>query len=256
MKIIDFHVHPFINPIDSICGYNKELTPDLFVSRLKDAGISKFCGSVIKKRYENETPGEIVSDLNRDALEFYRLYKDSYIPGIQVDPRCPDTSCEQIDIMSKAGFNLIGELVPYAYDWEIFEPGNLYDILKYADEKKMIVSYHLLNKDIMEPYISEFKDLIFIVAHPGEKNVYDNTLSRMMVHENMYLDLSGTGLFRYGMLKYGVEKVGSERLLFGSDFPTCNPAMNVSAVMFEQISDSDRENIFCKNAEKLLHCTV
>lgn len=252
MKIIDFHVHPFLNPSDSICGYDAGLTTEAFVSRLKDAGINKFCGSVIKNRYKNETPSEIVLDLNREALEFYKLYKDCYIPGMHIDPRCPDTSCEQIDDMKAFGFKLIGELVPYAYGWEFYKSNNLYDILKYACEKKMIVSYHLLDKDIMIPFISEFKDLIFIAAHPGEKPVYDNTLNQMMKFENLYLDLSGTGLFRYGMLKYGIEKVGSERLLFGSDFPTCNPAMNISAVMYEQIKDRDRENIFYKNAEKLL----
>ncbi len=54
---------------------------------------------------------------------------------------------------------------------------------------------------------------------------------------NPYPDLSGTGMFRYGMLAAGVKRVGSGRLM-------CRP--------FERISKADRETIFYRNAARLL----
>ncbi len=45
-------------------------------------------------------------------------------------------------------------------------------------------------------------------AHPGEYTTFMEHLARMQKYENAYLDISGTGLFRYGMLRYGIDKVG------------------------------------------------
>jgi len=71
-------------------------------------------------------------------------------------------------------------------------------------------------------------------------------------YDNAYLDLSGTGIFRYGMLREGIRQVGDEKFLFGTDYPIINPGMYVQAVCFEHISDKSRENIFYKNAERIL----
>nr|MBQ4318691.1 amidohydrolase family protein [Clostridia bacterium] len=74
----------------------------------------------------------------------------------------------------------------------------------------------------------------------------------MEKYPNAYLDLSGTGLFRYAMLAHGVNRVGAERFLFGTDFPVCNAAMQVAAVLSEYLTDEDYELIFSGNAKRLL----
>ncbi len=74
----------------------------------------------------------------------------------------------------------------------------------------------------------------------------------MKKHENLYLDLSGTGLFRFGLLKHLIREVGADRILFGTDYPICNPRMYVQAVYGEDISEEDQEKILFRNAEALL----
>ena len=71
-------------------------------------------------------------------------------------------------------------------------------------------------------------------------------------YPNAYLDLSGTGLFRYGMLKHGVDMVGAEKFLFGTDYPITNPHMYVQAVEFEHITEEAKDMIFYQNAERIL----
>lgn len=66
------------------------------------------------------------------------------------------------------------------------------------------------------------------------------------------MDLSGTGLHRFGVVKYLIDRVGADRILFGTDYPICNPGMYVAAVRMEEISEQEREKIFHINAEKLL----
>jgi hypothetical protein len=71
-------------------------------------------------------------------------------------------------------------------------------------------------------------------------------------YENYYLDLSGTGIFSYGLISYGVNKAGSDRFLFGTDYPICNPGMYVHAVLFEKLRDKDYEAIFSGSARRIL----
>ena len=103
----------------------------------------------------------------------------------------------------------------------------------------------------MEAMISRHPRLIFVPAHPGEREYYEKHLDRMKRYSNVYLDLSGTGLFRYGMLREGIRQVGAERFLFGTDYPITNPQMYVHAVLGEHICDRDRELIFHENARRI-----
>ena len=75
----------------------------------------------------------------------------------------------------------------------------------------------------------------------------------MKMSENYYLDLSGTGLFRHGMLRRGIDECGVERFLFGSDFPTCNPAMFIGGVALDSlITEDEKTMILAENAKRLL----
>ena len=53
-------------------------------------------------------------------------------------------------------------------------------------------------------------------------------------------------------IKHLVEKVGADRIIFGSDYPICNPGMYIAGVDFEKISDKEKELIFSENAKRLL----
>ena len=118
----------------------------------------------------------------------------------------------------------------------------------------MAVNYHTLpeEQEEMEKMVSRHPGITFIAAHPGEREYYERHLERMRKYPNLFLDLSGTGIFRYGMLSYGVHKVGAERFLFGTDYPICNPRMYVQAVLQEHLTDEERELIFHKNASRIL----
>ena len=91
-----------------------------------------------------------------------------------------------------------------------------------------------------------FPRLKIVVAHPDNGGVMANYQAAEK-YSNIYFDLSGRGLFRWGMLKKGVKMLGPDRLLFGTDFPVINAGMHTAGVLFEHISEKDRKMVFREN---------
>ncbi|MCL2518285.1 MAG: amidohydrolase [Oscillospiraceae bacterium] len=246
MYIIDFHTHPFISEDENLCFYDANVD---FLSDIERAGIDKFCGSVIK--YLNPESFDEVHELNAHAFELKKLYGDKYIPGIHIHPKFVRESCEEL---SNTRTKLIGELVPYMMGWGdlSYSSKECIEIFKLAEELGMVVNAHPTTIEDMEKIVKETPKLNIVFAHPGEKAHYLAQLELMEKYDNVFLDLSGTGLFRYAMLAYGVKRVGSGRFVFGTDFPICNAAMNIGGVFGEELSQKDYEMIFHENAGNLL----
>ena len=253
MEVVDFHIHPPIGKEANICHYrdtveNSEAT---ILSDMQRAGISRFCGSVILK---DSDPVSLLERTNTETLALAERFGGAYIPGAMIHPAAVRESCEWLEKMHKAGCRLIGEIVPYIHRWEGgYRNPALREILSLAGELSMVVSYHSTDDVAGEmAMVSENPDTTFVAAHPGEKTRFLAHLDSMKQYKNLCLDLSGTGLFRYGLLREGVKTLGAERFLFGTDYPICNPMAYRAAVEYEPISDADKELIFSGNAKRLL----
>ena len=254
-KIIDFHIHPFVEETENMCFYKQSLSfeNDRFVTDLKSSGITTVCGSVINsKETKSEEGFDAIKRLNRHALELWEQWGDFYIPGIHVHPAFVKESCEELEFMKNKGVKLVGELVPYMQGWSDYSCKEFGEILDVIGELGMVVSYHSMDDAQMEKMIAGHPKVTFVAAHPNDRDKYPLHLERLKKYPNAFLDLSGTGLFRYGMLKHGVDSVGAEKFLFGTDYPITNPYMYVQAVEFEHISEEAKDMIFYKNAKRVL----
>ncbi len=251
LEIIDFHIHPFIANENNLCKYeNTVKNLDDLREDLLRAGISKACGSVI-----HNTQGfdfDEIRRLNDEAILVKEHLGEFYVPGIHIHPRFVKESCEELERMRNKGVGLVGELVPYFMGWEDYYDSNLHEIYKCIQELGMVVSVHTQSDATLEMAVKTFPDIMFVVAHPGEENTFLRHLELMKKYDNYFLDLSGAGIFRYGMIGYGISQVGSDRFLLGTDYPICNPKMNVQAVLYEKLKDKDYEAILSGNARRLL----
>ena len=257
MKIIDFQTHPYMQIDASICMYKNSsyLTPDQAKKHLESLGISKICGSVFCLEQDN-TKWETVKKANEQAYAIKELYGDFYQLGIRIHPDFVEQSIEEICLARQKGCFLVGEVVPC--DSEYYQKAGLNKILKAMECKDMVFSFHTPACDekeelAIERLVAEHPTVNFVAAHPGEKNHYLRHLQRMKQFKNYYLDLSGTGLFRFGMLNYGIQEVGNDRFLFGSDFPVCDASMYVGSILNDPfLSEEDKRAVLYKNAERLL----
>ena len=259
-EIIDFHTHPFTDDATNICSHKEycNMSAENTVTYLQGMGISKICGSVICRNLPDhapyKNPWEMIVDSNNRALALREQYGEFYIPGFHVHPEYVEESCEEIERMDRLGVRLIGELVPYMHGWNDYSCEAFDEILEVATKHHMVVNFHSMDEDRMDAMVKKHPDTVFVAAHPGEYGAYCRHLERMKFSENYYLDLSGTGLFRQGMLRRGIDEAGVERFLFGSDYPTCNPAMFIGGVLLDSlISPEEKALIMAGNAKRLLN---
>jgi len=252
--IIDFHVHPFRDRAHCLNFYPEmtDLDAPAMKQQLMQAGITHICGSVLEKS-QSITDFSRLRVLNQEALALKAILGDFYTPGFHIHPGFLRESCEEVERMSRLGIRLMGELVPYMHGWGELSTGSFMEILESARPCSMVCSYHTPTCLDMDSVIAAFPDIQFVAAHPGDRDRVSEHIALMRKYENLWLDLSGTGLFRLGLLKHLVSSVGADRILFGTDYPICNPMMYVHAVYFEDISDADKSRILSGNAKELLH---
>ncbi len=256
-EIIDFHTHPFASNKTCICVYRHDYEglAENMLPVMQGYGISKMCGAVIHVDGREDYPDVMtrIKDENREALKLRESSGGYVIPGFHIHPDYVDESLAEIEFMHERGVNLIGELVPYMHEWERYDRAELHPILELAGRRGMVVSFHNMAEDSIDEMVKSHPDVMFVAAHPGEHHLLLANVERLQKYENLCLDISGTGIFRFHALRYIVDKVGSERVLFGTDYPVCNPGVYIGGVLSEPLRDFEYENIFSKNAKRLLN---
>ena len=250
MYFFDFHIHPYIEEAHSIKRYKKQTGNSFEAQRkvLEKEDIRKVAGSVIildaadeKERLEAE---------NRDMYTLFKAHPDFYVPGVRINPLCPDESFAALEKAIGNGIRLVGELTPYMTGrWCYQDCAALFD---FCQENNMVISCHPTTEEDMTAVCRMFPRLTFVFAHPGEQEKVEGHIARMRECENAYLDLSGTGIFRFGVVRHLIDAVGAERILFGSDFPICNPGAYKGGILYEALTDREFELVAHKNAERLL----
>ena len=250
MKIFDFHLHPHYD------FHNISISDEDFAATLQKSGVGGFGGSVIHEgdcNHPVEEYAEIIPRLNAEAFEIHEKYPDVYVPGIHIHPDHKELSCAEIEKYADKGVRLIGELVHYLMGWTGHDRRELIEILRVASDRKMTLSFHpSRNTAAMETLISSLPDMNIVIAHLDGYGLYDWSVEMMKKYKNVYFDISAHGAERVGMLSDTVNAVGAERILYGTDFPGYSSEKFINYVLSERISDSDREAIFYKNAERLL----
>jgi len=166
---------------------------------------------------------------------------------------------------SPAGKYIVGiKMHPEEHQCSINDP-RYENLWKIASEKNIPILSHAWNPNVanknqkfadalfFEKVANDYPKLKIILGHAGAKDYYYHEVIKMInrcVSGNIFVDLAGD-IFYSGMIELFVKEIGSERVLFGTDIPWCDPLYQIINVMNSNISDKDRENIFFNNAARI-----
>lgn len=246
-EVIDCHIHPYYY-------HNKfgvVTDEETFMDDLRRAGVSKVCGSVIK-HVQFESDWNDVKECNDKALEFFRKYPDFYIPGIHIHGSYVEESCREIERCHALGVRWVGELVNYIMRIGRYSSRGMMQIYEVCRDLGMVINLHNDgNISEIEPILKAFPTLSVVVAHPHDFDKSKERFEYIAKFPNAYIDISGNGLQRYGMLRWAVNCCGAEKILFGSDYPISNVGMYIQGVMYERLTEEERKAIFSGNFRRL-----
>ena len=251
-EIIDAHSHPFVGEcIGAPYGHPK--TMEEFDYEMKKVKVDYYAGSLVYLR--PVTDYAEIRQLNEDALRVRDKYP-SYIPGIQVHGDFPEESIADIHkYYHEDGIRLIGELVPYLMKTGEYNSPGMIEILKEAGKLGMTASLDGGFRETVVPVLENCPNLKVVLAHPGAPWGDDSAKIRFQwvsEYENLYMDISGTGLYRWNMLRYGIDVCGAHKLLFGSDMPVCSVGMYLYGVLSENLTKEELSLVLAGNFKRLL----
>ncbi len=252
MAVFDAHLHCPSEKGDVWQWYPVTKTFDEFARYLDQTGVQR--GIINNVRCQlAKSPAEFIAG-NREIAKFVDRYKGKFLGACVVNPLFIDEALKEIEYCrQQLGFVWVGELcnytAPYEYTIKEFEM-----LVAQVNKMNMVLDVHTELEE-MEYILRKFPQATIVFPHFGDSHEYDHIFKRIEVvaaHPNTYLDTSGYGHDRVGMLEYAVKSIGEDRVLFGSDFSINCPATVIARVKNAFITEDQKRKILAGNLQGLL----
>lgn len=223
-----------------------------FVRYLDQTGVQRGIINSVRCQ-EAKTAAEFIAG-NREVARYVEKYKGRFLGACVVNPLFIDESLREIeDCHKQLGFVWVGELcnymAPFEYTIKEFEL-----LVQQVVKMNMVLDVHTELSE-MEYIIQKFPLATIVFPHFGDDREYEHIFKRIDAvakHPNCYLDTSGWGHDRVGMLEYAVKSIGDDRVLFGSDFSINCPATVLGRIENAFITEEQKRKILSSNLQALL----
>ncbi len=263
MKLIDFHTHIYPDAIAGKATHSIELFYELDA---KNVGTAQRLLTVSK---ENDIALSVVlpvavkpsgvTAINDFALKMQAQHCEFYCFGtIHAGMENIEEETERILNAGLHGIKLHPDTQLFDIDDERMLP--VYDMI--AGKIPLMVHtgdyrYPYSHPERLRRVMKMFPSLITIGAHFGGWSMPEEGIKYLADMENCFVDISST--FYNIPVSRGadfVSRFGEDRVLYASDFPLGDPKIEKENLMKMDISDTAKEKIAYKNAEKLIGITI
>jgi predicted TIM-barrel fold metal-dependent hydrolase len=250
-EVFDCHLHSPAEAGESWQWHKVTNSFEDFVSYLDRTGVQR--GIINSQRSYGIKPEEFIAG-NREVARYVEKYQDRFLGACVVNPQYIDESLREIEYCRKQlGFVWVGELcnymVPYLYSIKEFEM-----LVELVISLNMVLALHTEQGE-MEYIAQKFPQATIAFAHFGDDHEYNDIFKRIDIvatNPNFYLDTSGYGHDRVGVLEYAVQTIGPDRVLFGSDFSINDPGTVMARIKNSFLTREQKQKIFSNNLKALL----
>jgi len=189
---------------------------------------------------------------NREVAKYVERYKGRFRGSCVITPFRIDEALREIeDCHQQYGFVWLGEFCNYMTGYK-YETPEWTAVMKLATKLKLVVQIHTNTREMR--YLAEnFPETTIVFPHLGASR--EDIFARIELvakHPNTYIELSGSGIERVGILEKAVKEIGADRVLYGSDFTINEPSAVIARVKNAFLTAEEREQILFRNVERLL----
>jgi uncharacterized protein len=221
-----------------------------FVAYLDRCGVRR---GVISAARSNtaKTPDDYRAG-NREVATYADRYRGRFRPSCVVTPFRIDEALREIeDCRQKLGFLWLGEFCNYMTGYKYDTP-EWTRIMQLAARLNVVTQIHTSTAE-MRYLADNFPDNTIVFPHLGgsPQEIFER-IAIVARHKNTYIELSGSGHERVGIVEHAVKEIGSDRVLYGSDFTINEPSGVIARVRNAFLTPQDRERILYGNLERLL----
>ena len=250
-EVFDCHLHSPAEAGESWQWHKVTNNFEEFVSYLDRTGVQR--GIINSQRSYAAKPEEFLAG-NREVARFVEKYKGRFMGACVVNPLYIEESLREIEYCrNQLGFTWVGELcnymVPYSYSVKEFDM-----LVDQVVKLNMVLALHTEHGE-MEYIAQKFPQATIAFAHFGDDHEYEDIFKRIDIvasNPNFYLDTSGYGHDRVGVLEYAVQTIGPDRVLFGSDFSINDPGTVIARIKNAFLTAEQKQKIFSGNLQQLL----
>ena len=251
-QVFDAHLHCPSESGNVWQWYPVTKTFEEFAHYLDRTGVQRGIINSVRCQ-EAKTAAEFIAG-NREVARYVEKYEGRFLGACVVNPLFIDESLREIeDCRRQLGFVWVGELcnytVPYRYTVKEFEL-----LVRQVVKLNMVLDVHTELEE-MDYIIQKFPQATIVFPHFGDGHEFEHIFKRIDAvakNPNCYLDTSGYGHDRVGMLEYAVKSIGPDRVLFGSDFSINCPATVVARIENAFLTEEQKRKILSGNLQALL----
>jgi predicted TIM-barrel fold metal-dependent hydrolase len=253
LQVFDAHLHCPSDESNQVWQwYPVTKTFEEFANYLTRTGVQRGIINSVRCQLA-KNPADFIAG-NREVARYVEKYKGRFLGAAVVNPLFIDESLREIEECRKQlGFVWVGELcnytVPYKYTLKEFE-----QLVQQVVKMNMVLDVHT-ELDEMEYIIEKFPQATIVFPHYGDSHEGEHIFKRIDAvarHPNCYLDTSGYGHDRVGMLEYSVKAIGPDRVLFGSDFSINDPSTVIARIQNSFLTEEQKGKILSENLQVLL----
>jgi predicted TIM-barrel fold metal-dependent hydrolase len=243
MQIVDSHTH--VDVSEAFGWYDP---PEAILELMEQAGISR---AVIMSYIDAPNVNDGIISYIADCV---RKYPDKLIGYARIHPgygeRAVSIFIEAIRDLGFKGLKLHPEsIVTHPYS------NTAVSLVRKAGEMNVPTLFHSGDESLSLPLqigkcAQMCPDSTIIMGHMGGFYHIEDAITTAEKYENIYLD---TSAMPYpNMVKQAVDRIGAERVLFGSDGPGCNPALEVKKVKMAGLNEKQLVKVMGENILSIL----
>ena len=194
---------------------------------------------------------------NRYTLEACRKFPGRFLGHFSVNPHYPELNERDIPLFFAesciVGFKAHPELSgDYPLDGKGYE-----FMFRYASEHKIPILSHTYyggdRLDVFEALAKEYPDAPLIIGHGALDLGTQKAIDLCNRYPSLYYDLCSPVNKRFGPLNLVIRELDPDKVLFGTDAPSNDPAYSLGSVMFCDATEEVKRKWFRDNFLRLYH---